>query len=241
MSSVVPNAEDTSRINGLQPGQRLEGTISKIELYGAFVDLGDGREGLLHISRIQKDPVNRIEDLLNVGDSLEVWVHQVDSNSGRIELTMIKPVLLKWKDIKPGMSLRGKVVRLEKFGAFVDIDAERPGLIHVSELSGEYISDPSEVVKVGDEVEVHVLNVDPKKKQIRLSMKEQIEDYEEEEPEEAVPTAMEIALKAAMEDAEPNTRQPTPANAVKSKKDRNKQEDILSRTLAQRLQTSTDD
>jgi ribosomal protein S1 len=241
MTESSRGSESQSFLESVQPGKKLEGTIKKIELYGAIIDLGEGLEGLLHISRIKRDQVNRVHDLFEVGDPVEVWVQQVDPASGRIDLTMIKPVLLKWKDIKPGMNLRGQVVRLEKFGAFVDVDAERPGLIHVSEMSGDYISDPSEVVKVGDQIEVRVLNVDQKKKQIRLSIKEPIEEFEADEPEQELPTAMEIALKAAMQDSGQGDETSADDAKATEKRDRTTQDDILSRTLAQRLQTSTDD
>lgn len=241
MSEEVQNPEKPHNLEDFTPGQKLEGKITKIDLYGAFIDVGADVEGFLHISRIKRDQVNRIQDIFEVGEIVEVWVQQVDTTSRRIELTMIKPILLKWKDIKPGMSLRGKVIRLEKFGAFVDIDADRPGLIHVSEMSGDYISDPSEVVKVGDEIEVRILDVDQKKKQVRLSMKEQIEEYEDEELEEELPTAMEIALKEAMEETESVVDTPTSNQSPGIEKGRNLQDDILTRTLAQRVQTSTDD
>ncbi len=84
---------------------------------------------------------------------------------------MIKPLELEWREIEADMVIKGKVTRLEKFGAFVDIGAERPGLVHISEMTHDYIKDPSEVVKVGDEIEVKVLSVNRQKRQIKLSMR----------------------------------------------------------------------
>jgi predicted RNA-binding protein with RPS1 domain len=102
----------------------------------------------------------------------------------RIELTMIEPLGFEWKEIRPDMIVKGKVVRLEAYGAFVDFGAERPGLIHVSELTRGYVKSASEVVKEGDEIEAKVLDVDRRKRQIRLSMKAlQPEIVEEVKPE----------------------------------------------------------
>ena len=95
---------------------------------------------------------------------------------------MIKPLDLEWRDIKKGMTVKGQVVRLEKFGAFVEIGAERPGLIHISEMAHGYVRQPSDVVKEGDEVEAQVIDVNRKKKQIKLSLKAlQPEPVKEEE------------------------------------------------------------
>jgi len=133
------------------------------------------------------------------------------------------------------------VTRLEKFGAFVDIGAERDGLVHVSEMSDGYVRDPSEVAKVGDEVEVAVLEFDRGKKQIRLTMnislEELMEDVEEEEQEE-LPTAMEVALRQAMDT--PSSQPPSPEQSQSNDDRRDTQEDILARTLTERVKTSTD-
>jgi len=89
---------------------------------------------------------------------------------------------LEWKEIEPDMIVKGKVVRLEPYGAFVDIGAERPGMVHVSELAHGYIKTPGEIVKEGDEVEAKVLDVNRKKKQIKLSMKALEPEIEEFKP-----------------------------------------------------------
>src|SRR3972149_2490559 len=122
---------------------RLEGRVTKIGLFGVFVDVGLAQPGLVHISKIRNEPVNRIEDVVQPGQVVEVWVQRVDLNAGRLELTMIPPLLMGWQGPKPGVRLKGKVVRLEPFGAFVEIGAERPGLVHVSEMSDEYVRNPS--------------------------------------------------------------------------------------------------
>ncbi len=229
-------------LNELEPDMKLEGTVTRTELYGAFVDIGAEREGLVHISMLKKGNVKRVEDVVQVGQDVEVWVHRIDAEKGRLELSMLKPVALKWKDIEPGMTFEGKVVRLESFGAFVDVGAERPGLVHVSELSTEYVPKPSDVVSVGDQVEVRVLDVDRKKRQIKLTMKEEIEEeiVEEEEPEEEVPTAMEVAMRRAMEETQDEAENGAAVSTKSKKKEQDQQrEDILLRTLQQRMKTQS--
>jgi small subunit ribosomal protein S1 len=202
----------------------LRGKVVKTTLAGALVDIGIDAPGILHISQLQKAPVKRVEDVVHEGEDVDVWVRRVSPKKGRVELTMIKPLDLEWGEIKKDMVVKGKVIRLEKFGAFVDIGAERPGLVHISEMTHDYIRTPGEVVKEGDEVEVKVLEVIKQKKQIKLSMKalqekpeeivkntieqidkkeQQREKQKESEPKEEVketpvPTAMEMALREAM-------------------------------------------
>lgn len=233
------------KLEDLKPNMPLEGTVSKIELFGAFIEVGAKLPGLVHISKLKHGQVNRIQDILQEGQQVQVWVEKVDTNSGRLELTMIRPIELAWKDIKPGLKRKGTVVRLEKFGVFVDIGAERPGLVHVSEISSDYVSDPHEKIKQGDEIDVVVLDTDRKKRQIRLSIKaaEEVEEiFEEDEPEEITLTAMEIALRKAMEGPEKPEDKIISKAAKPSKelKVRGVQDELLSRTLKERVKSSTD-
>jgi len=163
----------------LEPKTKLSGKVTKITLAGALVDVGQELPGVIHISQIQKDPVNKVDDVLKPGQSVETWVRRVKKD--RIELTMIEPLGMEWGEIQPEMVVKGKVVRLETYGAFVDFGAERPGMVHVSELTRGYVKTPGEIVKEGDEVEAIVLEVNRKKKQIRLSMKAMMPEIVEEE------------------------------------------------------------
>jgi ribosomal protein S1 len=173
---------------------------------------------------------------------------------------MIQPLALEWKEIEPDMVVKGKVVRLETYGAFVDIGAERPGMVHVSELAHGYVKTPSEVVKEGDEVEAKVLDVNRKKKQIKLSMKAlepEVEEFKpvkkeikkggkrgskkdtaeissQEEAKEAELTVMQIAWQEALNKA--NADRAFKVKRVKSGNTQ-EQEDILNRTLEKRLPT----
>lgn len=240
----MDRSEDSAsrrRLAELEVGQELSGTVTKVELFGAFIDVGAEREGLVHISNLRRERVNRVEDVVSTGQAVQVWVSKVDAASGRIELTMIRPVQLKWADLKPGLHTQGTVVKVEKFGAFVDIGAERPGLVHVSEMSHEYVADPGQVAKEGDRVAVTVLEIDRTKRQIRLTMKQapEIVEAEPEEDEQAIPSAMEFALRRAMEGSPPDAPEeapaPKPAAPAKGKRSRSAQEDILARTLQHRI------
>jgi small subunit ribosomal protein S1 len=235
--------------------------VVKITLAGALVDVGQEVPGVIHISQIQKDPVNKVEDVLKPGQSVDTWVRRVKKD--RIELTMIEPLGMEWSEIQPEMVVKGKVVRLETYGAFVDFGAERPGMIHVSELTRGYVKTPGEVVKEGEEVEAVVLEVNRKKKQIRLSMKslmpeiveeeapvrepkrarssggkrgkKQEESFEiEEAPKEPEKTAMQIAWQMAMDRAKSKDKG---VKVKVGKSASSEQEDILSRTLEKRLPT----
>jgi small subunit ribosomal protein S1 len=252
----TPEGSLAQPVGEIKRKTKYTGTVVKTTLAGAVIDIGLGTPGVVHISQLQAEPVNRVEDVLHPGQTVEVWVHRVIPKKNRIELTMIKPLDFDWRDLEKDLVIKGKVTRLEKFGAFVDIGAERPGLVHISEMTYDYIKDPSEVVKEGDEVEVKVLAVNRQKRQIKLSMKaleeppvkevketkvakpaEQHAQAESSEPkEEPVPTAMESALREAMERSKEKRVIPAGERGKrKGKGSANELEQILSRTLHQKV------
>jgi len=242
----------------LEPKTKLSGKVLKTTLAGALVDVGQPIPGVIHISQLSKDAINKVEDVVKEGQTVDVWVRRVKKD--RIELTMIEPLALEWKEIEPEMIVKGKVVRLETYGAFVDIGAERPGMVHVSELAHGYVKTPGEVVKEGDEIEAKVLDVNRKKKQIKLSMKalepeveefkpakkenkkgsrhgskkEAAESTQQEESKEPELTAMQIAWQEALHRADEE-------KAFKIKRPKSslsqEQEELLNRTMEKRLPT----
>jgi ribosomal protein S1 len=227
----APEPQAPKRLEDLQRKQKLTGKVKKVELFGAFVDVGVGRDGLVHISALSKRPVNKVEDVVKEGDEVTVWVRRVDTQAGRIDLTMVEPTALDWDDIKPGAVMTGKVVKIEKFGAFVELGAERPGLIHISELATYRVEEVTEIVKLNQEVEVKVLAVDPRKKQIKLSIKAlDVFEPEPDEAEEAPLTAMQIAMQKAQ--AQRGSSRDADRRNRDKQHQRDAQEDILSRTLA---------
>lgn len=249
-TATTPESVTVTNTADLQKKMKLTGTVERIELYGAFVDIGVGNPAILHISQLPKR-VNRVSDVLSVGDEITVWVDKVDTNRDQVTITMQEPLAVEWRDLADGQVYDGKVVRLENFGAFIDIGAEKEGLVHVSELSHEYIKHPAEVIKAGDDVQVKVLGFSKKKRRINLSMKALEEKPEQEleemsmaeieetvvEEQEEIPTAMEMALRNAMGNAGvPLGRVRTKKGKRNKKKDRKaarraQQEEIIMRTL----------
>ncbi len=195
MPEETTTTQPTS-IKDLRPKMKLEGTVTRTELYGAFVDLGLEREGMIHISRMARRRVNKVSDKLKVGDKVTVWVVNVDQENGRIGLTMVEPPEVDWDELAVGQIRKGKVVRMERYGAFVDIGAERPGLLHVKEM-GRYVRNPNEVVKDGEEIEVRIIGLNPKKHQIDLSLDMGDSEPMEADEEEPMLSPMELAFRRA--------------------------------------------
>ena len=214
----------------LKPKMKLAGKVTDVKLYGAFVDIGIDRPALLHISQIRQKRVRNVADYVQVGQDIEVWVISANKENSRIEVTMVEPPTLAWEEMRINDVVSGEVVRLENFGAFVNIGAERPGLIHVSELANEFVSSPEDVVKVGDTVEARIINVDARKKQVDLSlraMEEAVVEEEEDNSEELL-TAMALALQEAMQSPDKQQRK---KDKQRKKKRRYEQDDIIERTL----------
>lgn len=138
---TTPLAKPTS-IADLKPKTCLQGTVKEVQLYGAVVDIGLEQNGLVHISQLAPSRTNRVADVVRPGQAVTVWVTRVDPKVGRIGLTMVEPAAVAWSEISEGQTVTGKVTRLEQYGAFVDIGAERPGLLHVREMSSGYVKRP---------------------------------------------------------------------------------------------------
>lgn len=226
------NSETT--VQEIKRKMHFKGKVLKTTLAGIIVDVGLEKPGVVHIAHMSEEPIKRVEDVVEVGQEVDVWVRRVKNDANHIEMTMIEPLPLEWREIRKGMVLNGQVVRLEKFGAFIDVGAERPGLAHISELNHEYVRRPEDAVKVGDQVQAKVIDFSKRKKQIKLSLKALIEVPVEEVVEEVIEedtpalTAMEIAYQKAL------NMQDAPAEEATEKSSESSisaQDEIIARTL----------
>jgi transcriptional accessory protein Tex/SPT6 len=218
----------------LQRRMKLTGKVVRVEDFGAFVNIGAPKDGLVPVSQMAKTRINKPSDLVKEGDEITVWVTSVNRKDNKIGLSMVEPPARDWSEIKRGQTVTGKVTRLEKFGAFVDIGAEREAMIHVSEIGAGYIDHPSELLTVGEEIDARVLEVDSRRKQIKLSIKAlESETPAEAEPETPLLTPMEIAFRQAQGlDRQADKR----AARAAADSRRDEQEDIFRRTIQQHTQ-----
>jgi ribosomal protein S1 len=180
----------------LQPGQIFDGVVRKLMDFGAFVELGNGVDGLLHVSQLAWGRVKHPSDVLKEGQAIKVRVDKVNPETGKISLAyrdlQESPWTTATSKYPPNTVARGNVTKLMDFGAFVEVEPGVEGLVHISELSHKRVFRCSDVVKEGQEVEVMVLSVDPEARRMSLSMKELSAPPEpekkNEEPGEPAPT-----------------------------------------------------
>lgn len=172
------------RLETLEEGAIVEGEVLRITNFGAFVDIGDV-DGLVHISQITHDHIDKVEDALSIGDKVKVKILSVDPENERVSLSIKAALPGPFETIEEkfnvGDIVDGEVVRLANFGAFVEIDKGLQGLVHISQISHDHIGNPSEVLEVGQKVKVKILDINKEEKRIGLSIKateEQVEDYD---------------------------------------------------------------
>src|SRR5438094_10320332 len=161
-------------LDRLQPGMVVEGAISNIVDFGAFVDL-NGIDGLLHISELSWSHVNHPSEILNIGDVVPVKVLDIDRERQRISLGLKQTQEDPWQRVMDtynvGDVLEGNVTKVVSFGAFVEILDGVEGLVHISELANHHVENPREVVQPGDPVRVKILEIDSDRRRLPLSVK----------------------------------------------------------------------
>lgn len=242
-AGVPPLQKPGALAEQLSRGQRVEGIVTKITEFGAFVDIGIGRDGMIHITELSLGPVEKVSDIVQEGQQVVAWVKEVNLKKNRISLTLVDPNRKKIRDLSAGMVVTGTVTRLASYGAFVDIGAEREAMLHVKEMGTEYVKNPGQVVKPGDTIEARILAVDKRRRRIDLTIKP--EEPAEPEPapapaaaesaptqpeEEHIPTLMELALREALERQQQRERKARKRKEQPEAGD-SEYEELLSRTL----------
>lgn len=202
--AVVSQEREMQRaetLSNLQEGMIVTGVVKNITEYGAFIDLG-GMDGLLHITDMSWGRIKHPSELFAVGDEIKVKILKYDREKERVSLGLKQVSPNPWDDVEykfpVGVTVKGKVVSLKDYGAFVELEDGVEGLIHVSEMSWtERVKHPSKLINVGDEVECKVLEVDPKNKRISLGLKQlQINPWDELEVKFPIGTNVEGEVKS---------------------------------------------
>jgi small subunit ribosomal protein S1 len=157
------------------PGSKVQGTVRNLTNYGAFIELEEGVDGLLHVSDMSwTRKISHANEMLKRGDVIECQVISVDEDRKRIALGLKQLAGDPWETtipekFQPGTVVKGKVTKITNFGVFVELEPELEGLLHISELADHKVDNPEEIVKVGQEIEVRVLRVDSAERKIGLS------------------------------------------------------------------------
>ncbi len=192
-ASIV-NIPPRKVVKTLAVGQEVEGVVKRVTEFGAFIDIGVGRDGLVHVSEMSQRRVAKASDVVKEGDKVQVWIKELDRDKNRISLTMVAPGTMTLRDLEEGMVVTGRITRLERYGAFVDIGVGRDGMLHVKEMAHGYVEKPEDLVTVGDELQVQIVGLDTRRGRIDLSRKGLL-------PPPEAPAAQTIAAPAAPGDA----------------------------------------
>jgi predicted RNA-binding protein with RPS1 domain len=242
-------SEEKRVVRRLAVGQEVDGVVKRITEFGAFVDIGVGRDGLVHISELDVRRVGKVSDVVQEGQSITAWIKKLDRQRNRISLTMIPPGTKTIRDLQKDDVVSGTVTRLVPYGAFVDIGVGRDALLHVREMAEGFVAKPDDVVSEGEELEVRIIEVSRRRGRIDLSLKglrpepEAAEPIVEDEIEEEIEdpfanvevlSPMELAFRKAMsEDAEDDIEGTTKKRTKRARREelRALQDEIVSRTL----------
>ncbi len=235
----------------LSVGQKVLGKVKRITDFGAFVDIGVGRDGLIHVSELSVRRIGKVTDVLQEGQEVDVWIKKLDRDRNRISLTLIEPGTKTIRDLEKDELVNGTVTRILPYGAFVDIGIGRDALLHIREMSTGYVARPEDVVAVGDEIEARVIELSRRRQRVDLSIKGLRAEPEVEAPPEVesatavaaeaeaevvdefadveVLSPMELAFKRAM--AAEGIELKSDKQRRKGKRGRSIQDEIIARTL----------
>jgi len=169
-------------VQELTEGEIRKGRVAGVSNFGAFVDLG-GADGLIHISELSWEPVKSPDEVVTVGEEIDVYVLRVDRENLKIALSLRRLQPEPWDEIEAkfsvGQTVAGTVTKLANFGAFARIDRGIEGLIHISELAHQVIKHPRDVVNEGDELQLKIIRIEPERRRLGLSLKQTLEGTED--------------------------------------------------------------
>ena len=187
---------------GLQEGAKVSGVVRRLTDFGAFVDIGNGVEGLLHVSEMAYSRVNHPSDVVAEGDEITVMILGIDQERERISLGLKQTIVDPWSNIaeryEVGQKVSGEVTRVVDFGAFVKLEDGIEGLVHISELSHKHVAKAEDVVQPGQKVDAKVISVDASARRIGLSIKE-LEPKPASTPKPAAPKAKQPQQQSLLE------------------------------------------
>lgn len=199
---AVFEKEMENRLSQLKIGQVVDGTVTGVVDFGAFVKFGD-LEGLVHISELAWQRIENPKDIVKVGQRVSAKVISIDK--GRVSLSIKQlqadPWLEAVKKYQIGQKVKGKVTKIMPFGVFVELDPDIQGLAHIMELSHEAIKNPEEVLKAGDEKEFKIISIEPAEHRLGLSLKALTEAPKKAEKKDEAPVAPEASAEEAKEEA----------------------------------------
>jgi predicted RNA-binding protein with RPS1 domain len=252
-TEVIVNEDGSTQVvRMLAVGQQVEGVVKRITDFGAFVDIGVGRDGLIHISEMSTRRVAKVTDVLSEGQAITPWIKKLDRQRNRISLTLIDPEMKTIRDLETGDLVEGTVSRILPYGAFVDIGIGRDALLHVREMGEGFVAKPEDVVQVGEKIEARIIELSRRRGRVDLSLKglreepapvatEQEAPLEEPAEEELadqfeeieVLSPMELAFKKAMEAEGIKLNVSRKRQGKRGRRDQGRsiQDEIIARTL----------
>ena len=256
-TETAPAIEDDSakKVIRLSVGQEITGKVKQVTDFGAFVDIGAGRDGLVHISELTVGRVTNVKDIVEEGQNVTVWIKRLNRERNRISLTMISPDTRTIRDLQEGEVVDGVVTRMVPYGAFIDIGVGTDALLHVREMGNNYVEKPEDVVEIDEKLEVRIITLNRRRRHIDVSIKGLREEPEEEGAESAsaegalgedaeaqvvdkfenveVLSPMELAFKRAMEAGGEEVALPKSSRRRRRRQHRarSEQADIIQRTL----------
>lgn len=190
-ASTLPEADNTLEgadgqrvVRMLSVGQAVKGVVKRVSEFGAFVDIGVGRDGLVHISELSVRRVGKVTDVLHQGLEATFWIKKLDRDRNRISLTMIEPGTKTIRDMEKDDIVQGTITRIMPYGAFVDIGIGRDALLHVREMGERFVAKPEDVVKVGDVIDARIIEISRRRARVDLSIKGLRPEPEPEAPPE---------------------------------------------------------